>query len=421
MRAATLLVSLAVFGAGGLTGCSQPATSGDFDGGAGETTDAQAGSLDASSDDASAGDGSELDAGQPPGMDAGQDAGVEAGIDAGQDAGPPVPRTGCSTGAFMAFRGDLHAHTSYSDGKLTPADAFQYARQTAGLDILVLTDHVEQLYVIDLKPPFQNRYQKCQAQADSADVPGTFLAACGFEYGTARTSNGLSAGHNNVFFSPDIWGAGYTDFHDFYRKVATCGGRLGQFNHPGSDPTQTWNDFEYDAAADGKLQLFEFNGGGPVWDLYFAALDAGWHLSPMYDQDNHNANWGTADDGRSGFYMSSLSRAGLAEAMSARRTFMSMDKNASIKMLADGSCWMGSILKGYSSIGLQVDASDPDSGDGFVSIELYGPGKVLLGQHDCQGATSCTANFTLSGQRYALVRATQTDGDILVAAPIWME
>lgn len=44
------------------------------------------------------------------------------------------------------YFGDTHSHTSYSDGTGTPADAF-YARDTAHIDFLAITDHSNSLNV----------------------------------------------------------------------------------------------------------------------------------------------------------------------------------------------------------------------------------------------------------------------------------
>ena len=38
---------------------------------------------------------------------------------------------------------DLHSHTAYSDGTLTPAAAHEYARDVAKLDVFSLCDHLE--------------------------------------------------------------------------------------------------------------------------------------------------------------------------------------------------------------------------------------------------------------------------------------
>lgn len=349
-----------------------------------------------------------------------QDAGGDAPQDGAGDADSAIPGAGCLTGQYQPYFGDLHAHTSYSDGEKEPADAFAYARDVAGLDIMVVTDHLEQLYWV---PPV-NRWGECQSQADGADQPGVFLADCGFEYGSGFILPTFqSTGHNNVFFAPSLFPAVQTDFHDFYGSLAGCDSCIGQFNHPGDEPTQTWNDFEYQASVDDKVNLFEFNGGGDVWALFLEALDVGWHVSPMFNQDNHSANWGTANDNRSGLYMSELSRPALYEAMKARRTFATEDKNASIRMMADDICWMGSMLQGYPAITLSVFAQDADAGDGFESIELYGPGGAALGTFACNGNPSCEASFpqTISGPVWYVARAVQNDGNVLVSAPIWAQ
>ncbi len=100
---------------------------------------------------------------------------------------------------------------------------------------------------------------------------------------------------------------------------------------------------------------------------------------------------------------------------------MSEDKNASLIMMA-GSCWMGSILKGAASVTLSVKAADADSAESFSVIELYGKGQKLLATQSCKGTNPCSATFkALASQSpYFVARATQTDSDLLVSAPIWL-
>jgi len=44
-------------------------------------------------------------------------------------------------GVERVYFGNIHSHTSYSDGVGTPEDAYRYARHTAHLDFLAITDH----------------------------------------------------------------------------------------------------------------------------------------------------------------------------------------------------------------------------------------------------------------------------------------
>jgi hypothetical protein len=348
---------------------------------------------------------------------AGTGGSLPDGGSGGSGAGPVGQ--GCITGSFTAYRGNFHAHTSYSDGDDEPQDAFAYARDVAGLDIMMVTDHLEQLYLV---PPL-NRWGACETQANAANAPGAFLADCGYEYGSGMALPlCVSTGHNNVLFPTGLFPAVQQDFHDFYATFVACAECIGQFNHPGSESCQHWNFFEYDPAVDERMNLFEFNGSGPVWDMFFQALDAGWHVSPMVNQDNHSANWGTASDDRSGVYLSALSRDALRQALLERRTFMSEDANAAIQLMAEDTCWMGSMLSGYPAVELDAHAEDPDGADGFVSLELFGPGQALLASTDCAGAGTCdlTHGITVSAPTYAVARATQSDGQLLVAAPIWL-
>ena len=337
--------------------------------------------------------------------------------DTGDDDVTPV--LGCVEGEFDPYWGNLHSHTTYSDGEGIPSDAFEMARDQAGLDIMIVSDHLEQLYF-----PFpKERYQKCLAQADDFYAPGDYLADCGFEYGSGFILPWFqSTGHNNVFFSPTLFPIITLDFHNFYDILVDNPGTVGQFNHPYDDPFQHWNHFEYFEDVDVQMNLMEFSGTDIPWEAYVEALDAGWHVSPMYNQDNHSADWGIKNDRRSGFFMADLTREDLYEAMMARRSFMSYDKNASLRIMADETCWMGSILSGYASLTIDIEAFDADAGDGFDVVEIYGPDSTLLDTLECEGATLCTGSFdyAITESTYFVAKAIQDDTDYLVAAPIWV-
>ncbi len=341
------------------------------------------------------------------------------------DEAAPVLQ-GCLTGDFTPYFGNFHSHTGNSDGEGDPDQAFAYARDIAKLDILAVTDHLEQLYYYYTGIP-SDEYPKCRESAVAASGP-SFLALCGYEYGSGfefDPSSGLdiSTGHSNVFFNDTLLPMAQLDFHDFYASVAACPTCITQFNHPGDEGLkQTFHDFEFDTNIFFKMALYEFNGAGPVWDLFFTALAAGWWLSPTFNQDNHSANWGTADDHRTGVFMGSLDMASLYDAFSQRRTFATEDKNAVIRFMAEDDCWMGSRLSGLSSYSLRVEVSDPDQNDTFAAVELYDPMKNIIASHDCASAQNCEFFFELfvTMPTYVVARAIQSDGEVLVAAPIWM-
>jgi hypothetical protein len=341
------------------------------------------------------------------------DAEPDEATDGEEDEGTVVP-SGCIEGTFQVYYGNLHAHTSNSDGSGSPEEAFAWARDMGHLDIMFVTDHLEQLYL------GLDRWSGCRDAADAANAPGTYVAMCGFEYGSGLDAMFRPSGHNNVFYPEGLFPPIQRDFHNFYRSLVDCAGCIGQYNHPGDGVAQHWNHFEYFADVDERMTLYEFNSD-PAWDMFFQALDAGWHISPVYDQDNHGADWGTKNDNRSGLWLTALDRESLYTGMLERRSFATTDKNAAVRMMAEDTCWMGSILSGYPTVDLEVEATDTDATDSFATIELYGPAQTLLETFDCAGASPCTATFSypVTDPTYFVARVTQTDGGVLVAAPIW--
>lgn len=392
-------------------------TDADTDGDSDSDGDAGAdGDTDADSDadaDADVDADTDLDAGGDAGSDCGADSGWDAGLDAGS-------MKGCIEGVFLPFYGNLHAHTSASDGAGSAAEAFAYARDTGGLDVQAVTDHLEQLYTLLGTP--SGELAECEKAAEAATVDGAFLAICGYEYGSGFGITG-STGHNNVFFIDYLLPMVQLDFHDFYKSLTGCPDCVAQFNHPGDESPQDWNNFAYSAAVDAKMTAFEFNGAGPVFDMFFRALDKGWHVSPTNNEDNHGADWGTKNQGRTGLYLAALTSGALHAALRERRTFMTRDNDAAITLMADTTCWMGSMLEGYSSLTVDVEAKDAEPGDGFSSIQIMGPHKTVLHTIDCAAAAACGGSYDIDvdAPTYVVARADQVDGDFLVSAPIWVE
>lgn len=332
-----------------------------------------------------------------------------------------APSVDCVRGQFTAFHGNLHSHTGHSDGEGTPAQAFDHARVEAGLDFLAVTDHLEQLYDWLGEPSAE--LETCQREAGAATEPNAFLALCGFEYGTGFRLF-RSTGHNNVYFSSGLLPRLQVDFRDFYKSLASCEGCVGQFNHPARESdAQDWHDYEYHEEADRELSLFELNGGADTWRELIRALDAGWHVSPTYGQDNHKRDWGTKSEARTGVFLQSLTLPQLQQALVQRRTFATWDRNASVELRTADGCWMGSILQGRSSLSVQAVAADSELDDPVEVLSLHTNGGAEIAGRVCDPAGPCVLTATVAAGRgvYVLARAVEKDGDLLISAPIWAE
>ncbi len=336
-------------------------------------------------------------------------------------------RTGMAP-TFYCYHGDLHNHTSYSDGALTPTTALAIGRAN-GLDFMAITDHS---YAID-----DAEWEDTLAAVQAATIPGEFVAIRGAEWTQG------SEGHINVFNTVrhptrSDMGYAYGDYVPgledgatvigFYTWMVHTGtqavdeaGTLAQFNHPG---WMNFNDWAYHPEALDLLPLAEMgNGYGPsyVWseEQSIRALDYGWRVAPTDNADMHSPEWG-AYPMRTGIWATELTKGGVMEALRARRTFATEDTNYELAFKANGY-WMGSGIPNTGSLQLEVTGHDPD-GEGNARVELVSDmGRVLLS--DTVGADfrwNPTLNIS-PGLHYYYIRVTQPDGDRIASAPIWTE
>ena len=102
------------------------------------------------------------------------------------------------------YFGNLHAHTSYSDGTGTPEEAFSYAQDTGNLDFIAVTEHNHAAagptsgdrndgLLIATDPTL---YPKLIADANAATVDTKFVAIYGQEFSTISKGN-----HSNAFMA----------------------------------------------------------------------------------------------------------------------------------------------------------------------------------------------------------------------------
>jgi hypothetical protein len=302
---------------------------------------------------------------------------------------------------YNLYYANLHSHTSYSDGVSTPAHAFAYARDTAHIQVLAVTDHGEGLDSVE--------WSDVRAQADSATIPGRFVGIAGFEWTTPL-------GHANVLFTSD-----YTTRFAcpnptvFYHWLLPRLG-LGQFNHPGAG---SFDSFAYSAPGDSRIALCEMQN--PAQALtYRVALDSGWHVGMAANQDNHSANWG-AGSRLTGVYAGTLTREGIEDALRRMRTFGTLDRNAWLRFTANDSL-MGSRI-GSGPIHFVVEAGDADSAEGIAWFQILTNDNQVLatnfpgGTNPARWETTCTVVST--EERYFFVRVSETDGDTLQSSPVW--
>jgi len=92
----------------------------------------------------------------------------------------PASTADSHTAEFLIFWGDVHGHTELSDGRGSVDDYFTYARDIAGLDFVILTDH-DFGHAAPWRLP-TNHWRLIQNKADEFTVSGRFVAIAGYEW-----------------------------------------------------------------------------------------------------------------------------------------------------------------------------------------------------------------------------------------------
>lgn len=344
-----------------------------------------------------------------------------------------------ATDRYQLFFGQLHSHTSYSDGAGTAREAFKHAydnRDAYNIDFLAVTDHsnsFDNADTCDITDGSKSTEWVEGHRLAKDATTGDFVGLFGYEM---TWSNGL--GHMNTFNTAGFQSRTQADYstystalQNYYAALKKAPTSISQFNHPGN----TFGDFSdfahYDEEIDQLITMIEVgNGEGaigssgyfPSYEYYTRALDKGWHVAPTNNQDNHKGGWGTANTGRDVVLVDELTEEAIYDAMRNYRMYATEDLNLSIYYTFDGQI-MGTILdrESYSAGDkptIRVELADPDdAGEATVQVIVNG-GKVLA---EKKATCDTTVEFSVPADySYYYIKVTQADGDIAVTAPVWV-
>jgi hypothetical protein len=370
------------------------------------------------------------------------------------------------------FFGNLHSHTSYSDGSGTPDQAYKYARDTAKLDFLAITDHNHRLCEAGAKERadgimIATTPQIYTGPQSSATIPtagrytktNTFVALYGQEYSTISKGN-----HVNVFDIGEViddrvvTNGGFNLLLSWLETHPDTTGQKAiiQLNHANQlDDYRIQfgaDDFDSQAAWISKMSehvaLFEMlNGPAMVktsgnrseevmekdFDHY---LLLGFHMAPTGDQDNHYKTWGTSTDTRTGVIADELTKPKLLAALRARHAYATEDKNLRLVFKVNGQL-CGDILPApatNSELQIAYTIRDDDEPDAAYKIEVH---SGVVGGDAVQVVDTVTTTGNTSSPRtiedihydggpqfvyFKIIQANE-DGkpDRAWTAPVWFE
>ena len=310
---------------------------------------------------------------------------------------------------YNFYYGTLHNQTSFTDGghpndancasstihaagDFDPAAAYNYARNTARLDFLGITDHN---HLFDnacsgcTAAQIVQRYHTGLSAAASATVDGSFVGIYGMEWGYISNPDAgfINQGHVGVYECPKLFGweptstctVGVDCYYEVYTDPGAASyptmytralqnpstwGAFGQFMHP-SDGTKSaagqgvdYNSLQYTTDGDDFIHTAAvisgpatdpstatadtgaLYAGEPVngtaysaytsTDMYNRILGAGYHVAPVADPDVHCSNYGTSTRDRTVVLASSLTKAAVFDAIHNRRVYATSDSNVQL-------------------------------------------------------------------------------------------
>lgn len=336
---------------------------------------------------------------------------------------------------YNIYFGQLHSHTSYSDGAGTCEEAFEHASNVPNLDFLAVTDHSNSFDNADsasIADGSVSAEWKEGHELAKKYTTNDFVGIYGYEM---TWSNGL--GHMNTFNTDGFQSRTQNDYktyntalQNYYKTLKTAPDSISQFNHPGT----TFGDFSdfayYDKEIDKLITTIEVgNGEGaigssgyfPSYEYYQRALDKGWHVAPTNNQDNHKGLWGDANTARSVVLADSLTQEDIYDAMRNYRVYATEDNDLSIYYTLDGYV-MGSILEDGQtgeSVRLKAELSDPTDAT-IGKVQVITNGGLVLAEKNVAG-TADTVTFDVDNDySFYYLKVTEADGDIAVTAPVWV-
>lgn len=368
---------------------------------------------------------------------------------------------------YTVYYGNLHSHTSHSDGgaplaeckgaqepqtaPFGPDAAYPYARDH-GLDLLMVSEHNHMYDGSDgtntqADPPAARAlYQSGleTARAFNAAHPD-FLALYGMEWGVIN-----KGGHLNIFNSDELLGWEKTAHGDLLADTATARGDygalytlmkargwIGQFNHPATSGQFVVNGaaLGYTADGDAAMALCEvLNTSAFSTDdqeretrrsnfeqACNKALEAGYHVAFSSNQDNHCANWGASYSNRTAVLVPNgvrLTHDSFLDALRARRVFATMDKHAQLVFTANGHL-MGERFDNSGPLTLVAHHAS-DAGKRVASVAVM---EGVPGRNGTVTKMADQAEVTVTpapGLHFYYVKLTQEDGNVLWSAPVWV-
>jgi hypothetical protein len=350
---------------------------------------------------------------------------------------------GCSTsGQYRTYWGDVHGHTSISDGTGSLDDYFRYARDVSKLDFVIVSDHDFGNAAPWHMP--RDQWLLTQDKADEYTVKGEFVGVAGYEWtsqskywtpqeplfdGPQRYYN-----HKNVYFSSRVdylfsaKNAAFNSPNLLAQEVLKHNGLIHN-NHPDSG-LEGKDQFEYDRSYDDVIvntelwpdavlyqgKTYNVNGEKQVQEF----LKKGGRTGFVRGSDTHEGK----PAARTAVLATELTRAAIFDALGHRRNYAISHARILLDFRINGH-FMGEEIESEGKPRLSVTVKGTDTieeivvvRDGSIALSLFPKAKDYQFEY---------VDESFADGSYYYVRATQVDTDehgnhsCAWSSPIWVE
>ena len=320
-------------------------------------------------------------------------------------------------GGYNVYYGHFHNHTTVSDGTGTDDEAYNYARNVAGLDFFSTANH--ETYIVEAE------WAAIKAAADKYNEDGVFTTFRGFEVSIN--------GHVSVINTEDYPSISEDPAGDLVQLSAWLEARNGLafFNHPNRGEGKVFGGFTstpcykfvgmelWNSTADYSMHYY--NDG--FWpddgglNHFSEANSRGWKIGAGGSDDNHAGTWGTRSDYRMAILAENLTRSDIFTALEARRFFSTLDKNIALSFKLDTN-EMGSTIEG-GDYDVHIQAMDMDE-ESFTKVMLFRNGFEMNTWDIDTQAVDLTLPLTAFSNEFFYVKVTQADGDEAISSPVFI-
>lgn len=362
---------------------------------------------------------------------------------------------------FNIFFGNLHSHTSYSDGVKTPDFAYDFARNQGGLDFIAITEHNHRKadgkgerkdHLLIATDP--SLYRDLIRAARDKNDRGKFVTLWGQEFSAISKGNHLNVFGAGIVIDDTVVKSG--DYKKLYEEWIPSRNdvQIIQFNHPwdGKNKALQYGLSQYggshrklrEAAEEAGVRLIEvINGPGTKNQTglqatvkgeshYKSLLTRGYRLAPTANQDNHWITWGTLTGARTGVLAAQLNRTSILNALDARRTYASTDANLHVWFSVNGAIMGEEIDANSRDLNIRYEIADTSEPNATYKVQVV---SGSFAASDSAKSKQIESNieegeyelvFRVSANRaFIYLRITQSAStpsrkDKVITAPVWV-